>query len=257
MGYKKDITGMRFGKWSVLGYSGANVAGINFWVCKCDCGIEKILAGSELNLGRTQGCRSCSARRQGRNTYKLVGQRGICTVASGQRFIFDRDDYSMIKKYTWYVDKHGYVRTKIHSKTVLLHRLLASPPDNMQVDHINLDPSDNRKSNLRHATNQQNVCNQPTDRENTSGYKGVSWHKMRRKWASQIHVHGKHISLGLYANIQDAARAYNKAAIHYFGEFARINKLPNEHTTLSTRPNTQHSNIRKMDQALEQSGAFL
>ena len=55
----------------------------------------------------------------------------------------------MIKKYTWYVDKHGYVRTKIHSKTVLLHRLLASPPDNMQVDHINLDPSDNRKSNLR------------------------------------------------------------------------------------------------------------
>lgn len=95
--------------------------------------------------------------------------------------------------------------------------------DFAQSDHINQDKLDNRRYNLRPATFSQNGCNQGVQKNNTSGYKGVFWNQ--GKWMTQIKVDGKVIYLGYYDDPKEAARAYNKAALKYHGEFAVLNEV--------------------------------
>jgi len=93
------------------------------------------------------------------------------------------------------------------------------------IDHENRNKLDNRKVNLRWATFTQNFAN----KEKTTGkshYKGVCWDERRQKWRATIKVHGEQIWLGYFLVEEDAAHAYNNAALEYFGEFARINPLP-------------------------------
>jgi len=87
------------------------------------------------------------------------------------------------------------------------------------IDHINGVTSDDRLSNLRQATHQQNLCNRKKQANNTSGYKGV--HRHQGRWRARIAVKGRHISLGVYSNPEDAHRAYAQAAERYHGDFAR------------------------------------
>lgn len=91
------------------------------------------------------------------------------------------------------------------------------------VDHINGNGLDNRRVNLRPATYLSNAHNVGRRAHNTSGYKGVTWHARARKWRAQLVCDGEHIHLGFYADPLDAARAYDLAALHYFGEFAWTN----------------------------------
>ncbi len=91
------------------------------------------------------------------------------------------------------------------------------------VDHINGDGLDNRRANLRPATHASNNRNRGGTRLNTSGYKGVTWHKRGRKWMAQIHHKGKHYHLGLFTDLTEAALAYDVAAADMFGEFAWLN----------------------------------
>lgn len=94
-------------------------------------------------------------------------------------------------------------------------------------DHINGNKLDNRRSNLRLATRSENEANKPYSR-GRSKYKGVSWRKDRDRWRATIQVDGKQIALGLFKKEQDAARAYNKAALDFFGEFATLNDVRRE-----------------------------
>ena len=113
-------------------------------------------------------------------------------------------------------------------KTILMHRVILERigyKNFAKSDHINGDKLDNRRCNLRPATNQQSGCNRSKQKNNTSGYIGVCWDKQRKKWMAQIKVNRKHIHLGRHDDIEDAARAYNKAAIKYHGKFARLNVL--------------------------------
>lgn len=138
-------------------------------------------------------------------------------------FLVDIEDLSIVQSNFWDANANGYVRNK---KVGYLHRIIMNAPDDMDVDHKDGNTLDCRKSNLRVCAHVGNMCNTTKRADNTSGYKGVSWHKQRSKWAAQIHVKGKHISLGLHEDDKDAARAYNDAAIKYFGEFARLNDIP-------------------------------
>lgn len=109
----------------------------------------------------------------------------------------------------------------------ILERTLGRPLDKGEVcDHINHNGLDNRRENLRVASTSENSCNRLKTKANTSGYKGVTWRKDISKWQAQITVHGKRMYLGSYVLIEDAARAYNQAALKYHGDFAQTNQIP-------------------------------
>ena len=99
-----------------------------------------------------------------------------------------------------------------------------------QVDHINLDKLDNRWVNLREATNSQNQANIHAHITNTSGFKGVSWHRGVQKWRAQIERDGHSCYLGYFDTPEAAAAAYANAAQKHFGEFARVTTMKNENT---------------------------
>ena len=98
-------------------------------------------------------------------------------------------------------------------------------PDDLLIDHINKNPLDNRRINLRICNKSQNAMNSKIASNNTSGFRGVKWYKPGQKWYVSIKVMRKDIYLGLFKNKKDGAIAYNKAAKEYYGEFAYLNKV--------------------------------
>lgn len=128
------------------------------------------------------------------------------------------------KKAGW-VEPKGYVRICILGKNYQAHRLawlwMTGNWPCGQIDHINLDKADNRWPNLREATNSQNQANTRAKRVNTSGFKGVYWHRRIGKWHAAISVNGRLKALGYTDTKEEAAALYQKAARKYFGEFAR------------------------------------
>ena len=120
--------------------------------------------------------------------------------------------------------RSGYIAIKIKGKAYSAHRLAhlymtGNFPEN-NIDHINHIKDDNRWTNLRDATSSQNQANQVNPKNNTSGYKGVSWHKSTKKWLAKIGYMNKDIYIGIYTTPQEAAEAYKKKAIELFGEFS-------------------------------------
>ena len=109
-----------------------------------------------------------------------------------------------------------------------MHRVILGVTDpSVQVDHINGNGLDNRRCNLRIATNSENAANRKNLPQNkTSRYRGVTWHRGVGKWQAAIKVHGKNHYLGVFPSDVDAAIAYNRAAKVHFGEFAVINEIP-------------------------------
>jgi hypothetical protein len=121
--------------------------------------------------------------------------------------------------------KKGYWSIQIHGRSYLAHRLAwlyvhGEWPDG-ELDHADNDKKNNAIANLRHASRRQNSCNQRKRRNNTSGYKGVSWHRPNRKWIAQICSNGKKKTIGYFADAKDASEAYAVAARDLHGEFWR------------------------------------
>ena len=133
------------------------------------------------------------------------------------RTIIDIDDIDKVIGHKWSMDKRGYVDTKESPRR--LHRFIMEPPKDMEVDHINHNKLDNRKSNLRIVTRSQNNMNHKLCSRNTSGYKGVSYLKKNKVWETYIQVNGEMLKLGYFKKLQDAISARREAEIKYFGEF--------------------------------------
>ena len=105
-----------------------------------------------------------------------------------------------------------------------MHREIMGRPKGLQVDHRNRKRLDNRRENLRTATNSQNQYNKNKTKSKTSSiYKGVTYIKSTGKWRAQIMVSRKNIALGEYDEEIEAAKAYDEGAKKYHGEFARLN----------------------------------
>jgi len=123
------------------------------------------------------------------------------------------------------IRQSGYVLIGIDGHRYRAHRLAwfymhgEWPP--RQVDHENNQRADNRWHNLRLATNQQNQMNQTISRNNTSGYKGVTWSRQRQKWQAKLNLGDKQIHGGFFADKENAAMAYLALARKHFGSFAR------------------------------------
>lgn len=107
-------------------------------------------------------------------------------------------------------------------RNLFLHREIMQAPFDMEVDHRNGDSLDCRRSNLRLATRQQNMCNMRRPSHNTSGFKGVA-KAMSGRWRAFIKINRKQLHLGVFDRKRDAAKAYDRAALEHFGEFANLN----------------------------------
>jgi hypothetical protein len=93
----------------------------------------------------------------------------------------------------------------------------------MFTDHINGQREDNTRRSLRTVTARENSLNRRSNTSKSVNMKGVSWHRGKAKWISRIRVHGKLIHLGYFTTKNDAAMAYNAAAVNHFGQYARLN----------------------------------
>lgn len=162
------------------------------------------------------------------NEYEFTVDTCISYTNKGEIFLVDIEDFDKIKDFCWHFDSQGYVTTSVSTdgkqKKIRLHRLIMDFPDEM-VDHIHGSESryDNRKSNLRECTNQENQFNRGADKRNKLGIKGVSKTTHGNKYQARIQIDGKLKYLGSYPTIKEAADAYDIAALKYFGEFAFLN----------------------------------
>ena len=226
-----DLSGKRFGHWTVQSTRQIIVSGRGRTMndCRCDCGAANWIRSDHLLAGRSTGCARC-ARTKTPNVYTFKTDGSIQVYCgSGDCFVIDEPDFPLIKKYQWC--KHGrYFSTTDSGRRILLHRLLLGVEDvgvseNILVDHISGDASDNRRCNLRRCGQSDNSKNQLMSKSNSSGFKGVYKHKIANKYVAQITSGYENRYLGMFATPEDAAAAYDRAAVLYHGEFARTNKM--------------------------------
>lgn len=131
--------------------------------------------------------------------------------------LIDLEDIDKIKGYKWYLDNHGY--TTNNKNNIRLHRFVMDCPEDMIVDHINHNTLDNRKSNLRICTQQQNCMNKSIQSNNNSGVVGVYWDKIRNKWCADIRFNRNRIFLGRFNTKKEAIEVRKQAEIDLFGEY--------------------------------------
>ena len=141
-------------------------------------------------------------------------------------------DYELVSDYKWYAHKgtsgHYYaanMTNKVDGKRqrIFMHRLINNTPEGFETDHANGDSLDNRRNNLRTVTKSQNQHNTVLRKDNTSGFKGVGWHKASGKWRTRINKDGVTVFSGFFHSKLEAAEAYNEQALELFGEYARLN----------------------------------
>ncbi len=202
--------------------------------CPCGCGqVTPIAAKTDRRLGHVKGqpIRFISGhwKKKGPNGALLMPDRTtmILTLEGrrGQTYhcFVDATDYALVAKYRWHVRKDGntfYAGSGSRLKTLTMHQLISGlkAPDHKDGNGLN-----NRRSNLRPATAMQNGANRKKKKLTSSKYKGVSRNGTEKKWKAVVCVNRNYIQLGRFDSEKAAARAYDAAALKYFGEFANIN----------------------------------
>ena len=215
----KIVPGIKIGKLTVI-----EKVQNSCWHCVCECGNHSYPTNSNLSNMFSKSCGSCV-----KNYYRDCDD-GISvevTVTNGEKFYIDKEDEPLVRQYKWYIyaDRHG-VKNVCTKDPILIYQLIMGFPENMEIDHIDLDRLNNRKSNLRLCTHQQNQMNQPLQKNNTSGVTGVRFYKARNKYVARIKVCQRDIHLGYYVTFEEAVQARNVGMECMFGEFGRYNDVP-------------------------------
>lgn len=152
-------------------------------------------------------------------------------MTGGHTVLVDECDLAAVSAHRWHLHSRGYAVRNVRSGRryvpLFMHRVIMCPPPGLTVDHINGNPLDNRRANLRICSQRDNSRNtSPRTRPGqTSRFKGVRMHPKRRKWEAYIRVSGVQKYLGHFPTEEAAAEAYNRAAAEFFGAFAQPNAL--------------------------------
>lgn len=140
--------------------------------------------------------------------------------------VVDDEDFERLNRYRWHLVK-GYPARHDGDGKVYMHAEVLTPPEGMCIDHIDRDPLNNQRSNLRACSYAANMANSGKRRGATSSrFKGVYWSRAAGKWAANIKVNRRIRYLGVFTSEEDAARAYDVAAREAFGEHAHANLAP-------------------------------
>lgn len=137
--------------------------------------------------------------------------------------IVDEEDYYELIKYSIHLNYQGYVNVIIDNKKYYLARYILKYNGENYVDHINNNPLDNRKCNLRIVTPMQNMMNRTSSKSSTSKHIGVSYCKKSRKWVSSIRVNQRKICIGYFDDEIEAAKARDIATKEHYGEYGKLN----------------------------------
>jgi hypothetical protein len=156
-------------------------------------------------------------------------------LSQGKFAIVDDGDFEYLNQFKWHYDNTGYASRTLSrvlifrlSRHISMHREITEAPVGMEVDHINGNRLDNRRSNLRVCTKAENRRNIGVRKNNSTGYKGVCYRKYIKQWQAQITVNSKAVYLGYYKTAEEAAKVYDQAAVKYYGNFANINIKENK-----------------------------
>lgn len=225
--YKNRLFGKLYGNLKVIGFYGYNKHKQIVYKCECQCIDKNIVYATytDLKSKRKDNCGCLTRKKQHDlkkkyNTYDLSGAYGIGYTTKGEEFWFDLEDYDKIKDYCWSIHDKYIVARDVDGKYIKMHRVVMGVTNPyIKVDHIFHHEYDNRKSELRLATNQENTFNHVLHSNNTSGVSGVSWDSEKDLWRARIFLEGKGIHLGYYDNFENAVTVRLEAEKEYFGEF--------------------------------------
>lgn len=181
------------------------------------------------------------------NTVREDGADVYITLTQGQITVVDSEDFKTLRNFKWFAhaqnlrgeEKIFRAARKEYGGTILMHRQIMNAPDGFDVDHIDMNPLNNRRANLRICTRSQNIANSKKRTHSKSPFKGVSWNTTAMAWAARIGVGNKRVFLGYFNTSEEAAKAYDVAANKSFGEFARLNGAVQPE---NAKPRTPHHN---------------
>ena len=226
-----DIVGNQYGKLTVIKELEPRIDEHNrhlrYFECACLCGNKTVASYSNLIGGHTTSC-GCLKYEKAQERRKYNKYDIFETYVQGyfnnndQCFFADYNDYNLIKDLCWCLDGRGYVGARTESGDYIkMHRLIMNISDpSVIVDHIDGNPLNNCRSNLRLVNYSQNHMNRRVGDNNTSGIVGVNWHSARHQWRAYISIDHHTIHLGWFANKEDAIRARQEGERRYFGEYS-------------------------------------
>lgn len=152
-------------------------------------------------------------------------------LTQGKVALVDDDDFEWLSKFQWYTGRRplaggfAYYAVRSDRAKILMHRQILGCSEEVKADHIDSNGLNNQRFNLRIATDAEN-CRNKSWHPHSSKFKGVTWNQRRGYWYSSIKVDYKAIHLGCFHDETDAAIAYNNAALIQFGDFAKLNPIP-------------------------------
>jgi len=163
-------------------------------------------------------------------------------LTRGKVALVDDEDFELLSQNKWYAQKYSktdtwYAARRIwkvdgnKDKTILMHIQIMGTKPGFEIDHKDTNGLNNQKPNLRYCTSSQNQMNTKKRKGCTSKYKGIYWDNQMKSWRVRVKKDGKIMYQKLFKDEISAAIAYNNAAIIHFGDFARLNIIPDLHQT--------------------------
>lgn len=230
----KDMSGLRFGRLTVISRAENSRRGDARWNCVCDCGNKTVVDGRRLRNGGTKSC-GCLWKEKivegsirynkKENEYREVGSVVYVKLAnSDKEMIVDADMWkNWARQYRWRLGRDGYAYTTTRQEGYIIFHIRAFPncPSGMLRDHIDGNRLNNTRSNIRFVTPSQNMYNRKTSDKNKCGQNGVYFHKETGRWAAEIATEHKKVHLGLFSDKNEAIKTRKLAEKELFGEYRR------------------------------------